>query len=64
MSRIRTFTELQKVTNPDIKDIRLNPGNASPSQVREMPPTVLGVAGVDPLRDEALLSGKMLAENG
>ncbi|KAL1955021.1 hypothetical protein VTO42DRAFT_312 [Malbranchea cinnamomea] len=29
-----------------------------------MPPTVFGVAGRDPLRDEALVYAKLLSENG
>ncbi|KAM5372132.1 hypothetical protein ACJZ2D_007665 [Fusarium nematophilum] len=53
-----------KVENPDIKDTKLNPGNATPAQVKEMPPTVLGIVGLDPLRDEALLYAKMLTEAG
>ncbi|KAF4946742.1 hypothetical protein FGADI_10946 [Fusarium gaditjirri] len=58
------FTSLLKIKNPDVNDVMINPGNASPEQVKGMPPTVLGVVGLDPLRDEALLYGKMLAEAG
>ncbi|KPM36544.1 hypothetical protein AK830_g10026 [Neonectria ditissima] len=64
VSDLRLFTDLLKVTNPDAKDTKLNPGNASPAQVKGMPPTVLGIVGLDPLRDEALLYAKMLAEAG
>ncbi|KAG7407170.1 AB hydrolase superfamily protein [Fusarium oxysporum f. sp. rapae] len=58
------FTSLLKIKNPGVNDLKINPGNSSPEQVKGMPPTVLGVVGLDPLRDEALLYGKMLAETG
>ncbi|RSM06608.1 hypothetical protein CDV31_009037 [Fusarium ambrosium] len=58
------FTELLKITKPNPQDLRLNPGNASKQQVGGLPPTVLGIAGLDPLRDEGLLYGKKLAEAG
>ncbi|PGH19180.1 hypothetical protein AJ80_04149 [Polytolypa hystricis UAMH7299] len=45
-------------------DRRLNPGNASAEEVKGLPPTVLGVAGRDPLRDEGLLYGELLNQNG
>lgn len=45
-------------------DLRMNPGLAGPEDVKGLPPTVLGAAGMDTLRDEPLLYGKMLAENG
>jgi acetyl esterase/lipase len=65
LSRIKLFNSLLKVKHPaDPSDRRLNPGNATPEEVRGLPPTTLGVAGRDPLRDEALLHGKLLAENG
>ncbi|KAF4982099.1 hypothetical protein FZEAL_2205 [Fusarium zealandicum] len=64
VSELRYFTSLLKIENPDAKDTKLNPGNATPAQVRGMPPTVLGIVGLDPLRDEALLYAKMLTEAG
>lgn len=60
----RVFTDLLKIGELEVTDTRLNQGNATEDQVRGLPPTVLGVAGVDPLRDEALLYGKLLAEAG
>ncbi|EMT65722.1 AB hydrolase superfamily protein B1A11.02 [Fusarium odoratissimum] len=64
VEELRWFTSLLKIENPDVNDLKINPGNASPEQVKGMPPTVLGVVGLDPLRDEALLYGKMLSEAG
>ncbi|KAJ4171094.1 hypothetical protein NW754_007238 [Fusarium falciforme] len=64
VSELRYFTSFLKIENPDVKDVKLNPGNATPAQVKGMPPTVLGIVGLDPLRDEALLYAKMLTEAG
>ncbi|CAH0024384.1 unnamed protein product [Clonostachys rhizophaga] len=63
---IQFFTGLLKVPVPDPEneDFRFNTGNASTLQVRGLPPTVLGIAGLDPLRDEGLLYAKKLAEAG
>jgi acetyl esterase/lipase len=58
------FGDLLQVENPDPRDKRLNPGLLSPVEARDIPPTTLGIAGYDPLRDEGLLYGKLLAENG
>jgi acetyl esterase/lipase len=63
VERIKQFNALLKVDDPDSRDRRLNPGNATAEEVEHMPPTTIGVAGLDPLRDEALLYGKLLAEN-
>jgi acetyl esterase/lipase len=60
----RMFTDLLKVENPDPTDLKLSPGNATPSDVKGMPPTVFGITGLDPLRDEGLLYAKMLTEAG
>lgn len=60
----RMFMDLLKVESTDASDVRMNPGNASPEQVKGLPPTVVGVAGLDPLRDEGLLFAKMLTEAG
>jgi acetyl esterase/lipase len=46
------------------EDLRMNPGNATAEEVKKLPPTTFGIAGNDPLRDEALFFGKHLAENG
>ncbi|KIW12827.1 hypothetical protein PV08_08014 [Exophiala spinifera] len=64
VERINQFNSLLRVADPDPEDRRLNPGNARPEEVKLLPPTTLGVAGHDPLRDEGLLFGKMLADNG
>ncbi|KAK0752622.1 Alpha/Beta hydrolase protein [Schizothecium vesticola] len=58
----RMFMDLLQVESPDASDLRMNPGNASAEQVKGLPPTVVGVAGLDPLRDEGLLFAKMLTE--
>ncbi|KAF4996326.1 hypothetical protein FGRMN_4577 [Fusarium graminum] len=64
LAELRWFTGLLKIESPDMNDTKLNPGNAAPEQVKGMPPTVLGIVGLDPLRDEALLYAKMLTEVG
>lgn len=64
MQRKRLFSELLKVENPDPQDKRLNPGHMSRNEAKCLPATTLGIAGYDPLRDEGLLYGKLLAENG
>ncbi|KAM5344094.1 hypothetical protein ACJ41O_012631 [Fusarium nematophilum] len=64
MTTVKFFTDLLKIEQLDAQDFRLNPGNASGEQVKGMPPTVLGISGLDPLRDEGLLFGKKLAEAG
>ncbi|KPM42366.1 hypothetical protein AK830_g4211 [Neonectria ditissima] len=60
----RFFTELLKVENPQVNDTRLNPGNATSAQVKGLPSTVFGIAGLDPLRDEGLLYAELLTETG
>ncbi|RJE25056.1 lipase esterase [Aspergillus sclerotialis] len=64
LQRKRLFNDLLKAVNPDPQDKRLNPGHISREEARYLPPTTLGIAGYDPLRDEGLLYGKLLAENG
>ncbi|KAF4337161.1 AB hydrolase superfamily [Fusarium beomiforme] len=64
VTELRWFMDMLKMENPDVNDLKINPGNATPEQVKGMPPTVLGITGLDPLRDEALLYGKMLTEVG
>ncbi|KAK1495285.1 hypothetical protein CTAM01_08740 [Colletotrichum tamarilloi] len=61
---IDLFVGLLKVENPDPNDLRLNPGNATPDQVKGLPPTTFGICGLDALRDEGLLYAKMLTEAG
>ncbi|USP78575.1 hypothetical protein yc1106_05849 [Curvularia clavata] len=56
------FTGLLKTGIPDFKDTKLNIVNATIEEVKGMPPTVFGIAGLDPLRDEALLYAKTLTE--
>lgn len=58
------FNSLLQVQRPDPNDRRLNPGLLTAQEAGRLPPTTLGIAGNDPLRDEGLLYGKFLAENG
>jgi len=60
----RMFMDLLGVTSPDPINLQMNPGNASAEHVKGLPPTVFGIAGLDPLRDEGLLFAKKLAEAG
>ncbi|KAF2446640.1 hypothetical protein P171DRAFT_263246 [Karstenula rhodostoma CBS 690.94] len=65
MSTVRYFMELLKIPKLDLKDTRLNTLTAASAEnVKGLPPTMLGIAGLDPLRDEALLYGKLLSEAG
>lgn len=64
LSRVIMFNNLLRVEKPDPHDKRLNPGLATGAEISGLPATTLGVAGSDPLRDEGLLYGKLLAENG
>lgn len=66
VARIRHFNDLLGApAGQEMEgDRRLNPGNAGPDEVKGMPATVFGVAGLDPLRDEALLYAMTLSENG
>lgn len=59
---VEFFTKLQQIPNPDLRDTKVNIVNASEDEVKGLPPTVFGIAGLDPLRDEALLYAKLLAE--
>lgn len=61
-ARIDLFNSLLFTDIPT--ELRANPGNASPDDIKGLPPTVFGIAGVDPLRDEALLYAQLLAANG
>ncbi|KAJ6024174.1 hypothetical protein N7540_004971 [Penicillium herquei] len=66
LSRIQLFGQLLGLDAfPDAEsDLRMNPGNATPEEVRQLPPTVFGIAGRDPLRDQGLYYAKLLSENG
>ena len=61
---LKMFTDLLGVKEPRMNDLLLNPGNASTQQVKGLPPTTFGIAGLDPLRDEGLLYAKSLSEAG
>jgi acetyl esterase/lipase len=56
------FVGLQKVPHPDLKDTKVNMVNATEDEVKGFPPTMFGIAGLDPLRDEGLLYAKLLSE--
>ncbi len=60
----KLFMDLLKVEKPDVDNRRMNPGLADLNQVKGLPPTVFGIAGLDPLRDEGLLYAKILTEAG
>jgi acetyl esterase/lipase len=64
MKTVRFFLDLLKVESLREEDTMLNPGNATPEQVSGLPPTVFGIAGLDPLRDEGILYAKTLTESG
>lgn len=65
MSAVRIFTELLKIPKLDLKDTRINTLTAASTEdIKGLPPTLFGIAGLDPLRDEALLYGKLLSEAG
>ncbi|KAK5674093.1 hypothetical protein LTS10_013162 [Elasticomyces elasticus] len=60
LTRAREFSDLLGVAAPREDDIRLSPGNATAAQMQHLPPTVLGIAGLDVLRDEGLRYAEML----
>ncbi|EAT77288.1 hypothetical protein HBH56_186170 [Parastagonospora nodorum] len=59
---VEFFTGLLKAPQPELKDTRLNIVNSTEDEVTGLPPTIFGIAGLDPLRDEALLYAKLLSE--
>lgn len=64
VSKINWFNDLVHSQAPLASDRRVNILAASPEEVHGLPPTTFGIAGLDPLRDEALLYANVLAENG
>lgn len=62
--RCEFFNSLLDVKDPVGEGLKLSPGNATPDQVKGLPPTVFGITGMDPLRDEGLLYAKLLTEAG
>jgi len=66
VSRIQLFVKLLEPKDGDasLDDRRVSPGAASVEEIRGLPPAAFGIAGLDPLRDEALLYSEYLAENG
>jgi acetyl esterase/lipase len=64
VKRARLFTDLLRITNPQGYDTLLNPANVDRELACGLPPTVFGIAGADPLRDEGLLYAKKLFEAG
>ncbi|KAF2210519.1 hypothetical protein CERZMDRAFT_99579 [Cercospora zeae-maydis SCOH1-5] len=63
-SRINLMNRLLFAQPPRVDDRRVSVGAASAEEVQGLPPTTFGIAGLDALRDEALLYAKFLAEQG
>jgi acetyl esterase/lipase len=65
---LRWFTDLLEVAEPKEDDLKMSPGNVTEEQLQKVksriPPTVSGIAGYDPLRDDGLVFAKDLAEAG
>lgn len=61
---LRTLIDLLRVENGQLADVRVSPGASATEDVIGMAPTIIGVCGWDPLRDEGLLFAKLLAEAG
>ncbi|CAK7564048.1 MAG: hypothetical protein SEPTF4163_001931 [Sporothrix epigloea] len=64
VSMITFFTDLLNIKPADIRasNVLLCPGNVTPEMARGLPPSVFGICGLDPLRDEGLLYAKLLTE--
>ncbi|KEY74439.1 hypothetical protein S7711_04477 [Stachybotrys chartarum IBT 7711] len=60
----RATLDLLKIPDPDPRDLRINIMNATLEEVKGLPPTTIGVCGLDILRDDGLEYGKLLAEAG
>lgn len=61
---VQYFFDHLKIDTHDLRDTKLNIISATDEEVKGMPPSVFGIAGLDPLRDEAMLYAKKLAEAG
>lgn len=59
---IEFFVGLLEAPEPAFNDTKLNIVNATEDEVKGLPPTAFGIAGLDPLRDEALLYAKLLTD--
>jgi acetyl esterase/lipase len=66
VSRVRLFSKLLLPQDyvVDNVDPRVSPAIATDEEVKGLPPATFGIAGLDPLRDEALLYAEQLADNG
>jgi acetyl esterase/lipase len=66
VARVRLFSKLLLPQDyvVDTVDPRVSPGIASDDAVKGLPPATFGIAGLDPLRDEALIYAEQLAANG
>ncbi|KAJ5638506.1 hypothetical protein N7528_000896 [Penicillium herquei] len=66
VTRMELFSKLLGLDTSPVSesDLRMNPGNATAEEVRQLPPAVFGIAGRDPLRDQGLYYAKLLNENG
>ncbi|CAK7209642.1 hypothetical protein SCUCBS95973_000509 [Sporothrix curviconia] len=64
VSMMSFFTDLLQIKKEDIRadDTLLSPGNISAEKAKGLPPTVFGICGLDPLRDQGLLYAKLLSE--
>ncbi|KIW94699.1 uncharacterized protein Z519_04676 [Cladophialophora bantiana CBS 173.52] len=63
-TQINMFIDIFDSIDTDPTDILLNPPLAPDEKVKGMPRTVIVAAGMDPLRDEALLYADKLNRNG
>ena len=65
VSRVRMFLELLQIpADTKENDRRANVGNATAEEVKGLPPSVFGIAGADPLRDEGLFYAELLSGQG
>lgn len=52
VNRIRFFTGMLFSETPKADDLQGNPGLAPDEELAKLPPTTVGVTGLDPIRDE------------